>query len=128
MSFLLTTLLPMLAPAFADGIRGVFSKLTGGAGGSPQNVGERIELMRADNERLMALAQVDTPSGTPSQWVVDFRSSFRYITILLIWILTAMAIFDTSIKENILIILLDLSGASMSFIIGERMYFNLKGR
>lgn len=128
MSFLLTTLLPMLAPALTDGLRGIFSKITGGAGGSPQNVKERIDLMAAETERLKALASIDTPAGTPTQWVTDFRAIFRYVTILLIWLLTSLAIFTPSIPQSITLILLDLSGASMSFIIGERMYFNLKGK
>ena len=128
MGFILTTLLPMLAPALADGLRGIFAKITGGAGGAPQNVKERIELMQAETGRLQALADIDKPSGVPTQWVTDFRAAFRYVAILLIWLLTALAIFTPTIPIAITAILLDLSGASMSFIIGERMYFNLKGK
>ena len=55
---LLTTLVPSLIPAFADGVRGIFQRLTGGAGAKPANVGEAISLMKADTERLQALAQL----------------------------------------------------------------------
>ncbi len=126
MGFILTTLLPMIVPALADGIRGVFSKITGGAGGSPQNVAERIQLMQADTERVKALAQIDTPIGQPSQWVVDTRAIFRYAAIMCIWLVTAIAIFSTGIPESVVSALLDISGATMSFVIGERLYLNLK--
>ena len=121
-----TTIVPMLIPALSDGLRGVFAKITGGAGGSPQNVNERIQLMDADTNRLKALAEIDKPDGQTSQWVTDFRAMFRYSAIMLIWAVTAIAIFTPAVPQLLTISLLDLSGASMSFIIGERMYFNLR--
>ena len=57
-----TTILPMLLPALTDGLRGVFAKITGGAGGNPQNVDERIKLMAADTERLKALSEIGRAS------------------------------------------------------------------
>lgn len=128
MNFLLTTILPMLAPAVSDGVRGVFAKFTGGAGGTPQNVDEKIKLMTAETDRLKALAEIDKPSGEPSLWVTNFRACFRYVAILIIWLITAIVIFSPEISLGVTSVLLDLSGASMSFIIGERMYFNLKGK
>ena len=121
-----TTILPMLLPALTDGLRGVFAKITGGAGGNPQNVDERIKLMAADTERLKALSDIDKPEGSTSQWVTDFRAMFRYVSILMIWIITAIAIFTPAIPQTLTSSLLDLSGATMSFIIGERMYFNMR--
>lgn len=126
MSFILTTILPLIAPVFADGIRGIFAKFTGGAGGQPQNVNERIMLMNADTERVKALAAVDTPFGQPSQWIVDIRAIFRYAAITLIWLVTAITIFSPDVSESIKFMLLDVSGATMSFVIGERLYLNLK--
>jgi hypothetical protein len=117
---------PALIPAVTDGLRGVFAKLTGGAGGTPQNVNERIQLMEAETKRLQALADIDKPSGEPSLWVTDVRAIFRYAAITLIWIATIAAVFSLSVSENITIMLLDLSGACMSFVIGERMYLTLK--
>ena len=35
-------ILPALVPAFSDGVRGIIAKFTGGAGGQPQNVEERV--------------------------------------------------------------------------------------
>ena len=41
-------ILPALVPAFSDGVRGIIAKFTGGAGGQPQNVEERVKLMEAE--------------------------------------------------------------------------------
>jgi len=126
MNSILSLIFPSVIPVLADGVRGIFAKFSGGAGGTPQNVDERIKLMEAETARLQALADIDKPSGEPSKWVTDFRASFRYVAILLIWIATIVAVFDTSLSQNIVLMMLDLSGACMSFVIGERMYLSLK--
>lgn len=124
-SSLLSMVLPALVPVMADGARGLFAKFSGGAGGQPQNVAERIQLMQAQNERIKALAEIDQPSGEVSQWVANTRGIFRYAVISGIWGLTALAMF-TNTNEAYTLVLLDMSGASMSFIIGERMYLGIK--
>ena len=126
MNSILSLIFPSVIPVLADGVRGIFAKFSGGAGGTPQNVDERIKLMEAETKRLQALAEIDKPSGEPSKWVTDFRASFRYVAILLIWIATIAAVFTSSVMPNITLMLLDLSGACMSFVIGERMYLTLK--
>jgi hypothetical protein len=126
MNSILSLIFPAVIPVLADGVRGIFAKFSGGAGGTPQNVDERIKLMEAETARLQALADIDKPSGEPSKWVTDFRASFRYVAILLIWIATITAVFTSTVTPNITLMLLDLSGACMSFVIGERMYLTLK--
>ena len=123
---LASLIFPALMPTLADGVRGIFAKFSGGAGGTPQNVNERIQLMEAETKRLQALADIDKPSGEPSRWVTDLRSSFRYIAIIIIWLATIGAVFTPTIAPNITLMMLDLSGACMSFVIGERMYLTLK--
>lgn len=125
-SGLASLIFPALMPALTDGLRGIFAKVTGGAGGTPQNVNERIQLMQAETARLQALADIDKPSGEPSRWVTDMRSSFRYVAILIIWLATIAAVFTPDIAQSITLMMLDLSGACMSFVIGERMYLSLK--
>ena len=125
MSSVLSLIFPAVLPVLADGVRGVFAKITGGAGGNPQNVGERIQLMQAETERLKAMAEIDRPAGEPSQLVVDMRASFRYVAILIIWIATIVAVFS-DVPHEFTLVLLDLSGATMSFVIGERMYLTLR--
>ena len=121
-----SVLFPALIPALTDGVRGIFAKFTGGAGGTPQNINERIQLMQAETARLTALAEIDKPVGEPDKWVTNLRTSFRYVAIILIWVATVAAIFTSSIPEGITLIMLDLSGACMSFVIGERMYLTLR--
>ena len=121
-----SVLFPALLPALTDGVRGIFAKFTKGAGGTPQNVTERIQLMQAETARLSALAEIDKPVGEPDKWVTNLRTSFRYVAIILIWVATVAAVFTPSIPEGITLIMLDLSGACMSFVIGERMYLTLR--
>ena len=121
-----SVLFPALMPALTDGVRGIFAKFTGGAGGTPQNVTERIQLMQAETGRLQALAEIDKPVGEPDKWVTNLRSSFRYIAIIVIWLATIGAVFTPTVPEAITLIMLDLSGACMSFVIGERMYLTLR--
>ena len=127
MTSLLSLILPALVPAFADGARGLIAKFTGGAGGQPQNIKERIELMKAESEKLQALAALDTPNGEPSKWIIDLRASFRYIIISSIMIFTAIVVFNPDIVgATVVAVFLDMTGACMSFVIGERMYLTLK--
>jgi hypothetical protein len=127
MGGMLGLILPALVPAFADGMRGIFAKLTGGAGGMPQNVEERCQLMQAEATKLQALAALDNPEGTPSQWIVDLRACYRYVIITAILIFTAIVVFNPTIVGTAVVsVFLDMSGACMSFIIGERMYLSIK--
>lgn len=121
-----SVLFPALIPALTDGVRGIFAKFTGGAGGTPQNVTERIQLMQAETGRLQALAEIDKPVGEPDKWVTNLRSAFRYVAIIVIWLATIGAVFTPTVPEAITLIMLDLSGACMSFVIGERMYLTLR--
>ena len=120
-------ILPALVPAFADGARGLIAKFTGGAGGQPQNMTERIELMKAEAEKLQALAALDNPTGEPSKWIIDLRASFRYIIISAIMLFTAVVVFNPDVVgASVVAVFLDMTGACMSFVIGERMYLTLK--
>jgi hypothetical protein len=127
MTSLLSLILPALVPAVADGARGLIAKFTGGAGGQPQNIKERIELMKAESEKLQALAALDTPTGEPSKWIINLRASFRYVIISSIMIFTGIIVFNSDIVgTTVVAIFLDMTGACMSFVIGERMYLAIK--
>jgi hypothetical protein len=127
MGSLISLILPALVPAFSDGMRGIFARLTGGAGGTPQNVTERIQLMEAEATKMQAMAALDNPTGNPSQWIVDLRACYRYVIISAILIFTGIVVFNPNIVGvSVVSIFLDMSGACMSFIIGERCYLNIK--
>src|SRR4051812_19507861 len=83
MGSVLAAILPALIPAAADGLRGIFSKITGASGARPQNIAEVIKLMDADTARLQALAALDQPGGV-HQWVADVRALQRPFAVALI--------------------------------------------
>ncbi len=120
-------ILPALVPAFSDGVRGIIAKFTGGAGGQPQNVEERVKLMEAEAAKLQALAALDGVNGEPSKWIINLRASFRYIIISAIMLFTGIIVFNPEVVgAGVVAVFLDMTGACMSFVIGERMYLTLK--
>lgn len=123
---LINLILPALVPAFTDGVRGLFAKLTGGAGGTPQNMQERIQLIQAETEKLKALAELDAPNGEPSKWIINLRACYRYVIVTFILLTTIIVVYSPSIPAGVVAVFLDMTGACMSFIIGERMYLAIK--
>lgn len=77
MNLLLSTLLSSLLPVGAEGIKQLIISKAGGV--KPTTVEEQIKLDNNDIERIKAVAALDNPGGTPSQWVVDLRASSRYL-------------------------------------------------
>jgi hypothetical protein len=92
------------------------------------SVDEQIKMNEADIERLKALATLDTPGGTPSQWVVDLRASFRYIAAAaLILSGVGLAILGLYAKSpETLAIGIDLASSPFGFIFGERLVLSYK--
>lgn len=123
---LMTILAPALVPALADGVRSLIGKFTGGAGAQPQNVAEAIQLMEAQTKRVQALAELDKLPDGASRWVVDLRGAFRYVVCGGV-LAGAVGGVLLGVDQAASLVLLDLGGACMSFIIGERMYLNLRG-
>lgn len=134
MGSLLTLILPALLPAAIDAVKGIFGaaqrKFLG------LSVEDQIKLESAAIERLKALASVDQVVGTPSQWVVDLRSSFRYVAacvsicsgIGLGYVgLFSPQVTSAELTSFILPLAFDLIGIPFSFIFGERLYLGLKG-
>lgn len=42
-------------------------------------IDEQIKLDDHEIDRIKALAALDTPGGTPSQWIIDLRAASRYV-------------------------------------------------
>jgi hypothetical protein len=127
LSSVASLILPALVPVVSDGVRGIIAKFTGGAGGQPQNVEERVKLMEAEAAKLQALAALDGVNGEPSRWIINLRASFRYVIISAIMLFTGVIVFNPEIVGvSVVAIFLDMTGACMSFVIGERMYLTLK--
>lgn len=125
MSTLLGLILPALVPVASDAIRGIVSRLTGGAGAKPQSVDEEIRLMEAQTAKLQALAELDKPVGNISQWVADLRASFRYIAAGLI-ILSAVVTLFIPTPVELVDIVWQAAGSVWAFIFGDRMFNYIK--
>ena len=109
-SSIASLILPALVPAFSDGVRGIIAKFTGGAGGQPQNVEERVKLMEAEAAKLQALAALDGVNGEPSKWIINLRASFRYVIISAIMIFTGVIVFTPDIVgASVVAIFLDMT-------------------
>lgn len=126
MGSLLTLIIPAIIPALTDGLRGLIARITGGAGAQPQNITEAIALMKAQTERVQALAALDQLPANVSPWVANLRGAFRYVAVGGIELAAIIAVFTPGLEPGALSIMLELAGASMSFIIGERMYLSIK--
>ncbi len=122
MTGILSLVVPALIPAVADGIRGVFGRLTGGAGAKPQNVEEQIKLMSAENERLKAVAELDKPAENISPWVADLRASFRYIAAGVIIMGAVSTLYMPKLDAALFEAIWNLAGSVFSFMFGDRMY------
>lgn len=128
MGSILSLVVPALIPALADGLRGVFSKLTGGAGAKPANVEEQIKLMAAENERLKAVAELDKPAENISPWVADLRASFRYIAAGIIIFGAISTLYMPKVDAALVEAIWNLAGSVFSFMFGDRMYFKFVKR
>lgn len=125
---ILATVLPGVLPALMDGVKMIFSKITGVSMGEPKSFVERKELYTSETDRLKTLAELDRPSGNISNWVADLRASFRYVFVGLIIIVTlAYALLYKSIGvPEVWGVLSQLSGSATFFILGDRVYLGLK--
>lgn len=118
-----TLLASAVAPAFIDLVKNVGSAV--GRKFLGMSVDDQIKLENATVEKVKALAELDNPHGTPSQWVVDLRAAFRYIAAGLVICVGAAITFLGG--ENVAQLGLELIGMPFAFIFGERMLLSIKG-
>lgn len=116
-----SALIAALAPAAIDGVKSLFGGISRKFGGL--SVDDEIKLMEANTNKLKGLAELDNPHGTPSQWVVDLRASFRYIAcgVFIIGGLSTVYLAPTLAPLG-----LEAAATAASFIFGERMLLSLK--
>lgn len=115
-----TMLLSALAPAAVEAVKTLVGGISRRIGGL--SVDDEIKLMGANVQKLEALAKLDEVKGTPSQWVVDLRASFRYIGAGIAIIGGLSTLF---VAPAVAPIGLEVAGAAFSFIFGERMVLAL---
>lgn len=122
MAILETALISALAPAAVDALKSLFGGLGRKIGGL--SVDDEIKLKNADVARLEVISKLDVPVGNPSQWVVDLRSSFRYIAAGVCVVSPVISMFAL---PSALPVTVELAAGAFSFIFGERMLLSLKG-
>ena len=120
---ILETILAALVPVGVEGIKQVISKFTGGV--RPASVEEQIRLNDSEVGKLNAIAAMDNPFGTPSQWVVDLRASSRYIGALLVIAVGVTSIY-LPVDDYTKGIALEAANIAFGFLFGSRIMANLK--
>lgn len=121
-----TMILSAILPAAIDGVKNLINKFTGSV--KPRTVDEQIKLDDANIKRLEAMAKLDNPYGTPSQWVIDLRASFRYIAAGIVILSAGAALFIPGLSEALVMLAFEAAGIAFSFVFGERLYLGLVGK
>jgi hypothetical protein len=120
---ILETLVGALIPVGIDGVKQLFTRFAGGV--KPTTIAEQLQLDEADIKRIEALAKLDNPYGTPSQWVVDLRASSRYIGALAV-IAIGLSTLYLTIDPFVQRIGLEAANIAFGFLFGSRIMANLK--
>jgi len=125
---ILATLIPTLIPSVIEFFKGIFARITGVDPASPKSTDDVIKLMTAETDKLKALAALDKPVGEPSQWVVDLRASFRYVSVGFIIITTVIFNFipDRFYNAETDAFMRQICGSAVFFILGDHVNTNLK--
>lgn len=120
-----TILASVILPAIVDLVKGgagaISRKFVG------MSVEDEIKLKNSDVEKLKALAALDNPNGTPSQWVIDVRAIYRYAAATLVIIVGCILVYMANGNKDLVLAGLEFIGMPFGFIFGERMYLGFKG-
>jgi len=113
------TIAAALVPVGAEALKQLIGRVVGGV--RPTTVNEQIMLMKAENDRLQAIAALDAPGGTPSQWVIDLRASARYIGALSVIAVGIGSLYIDELAEPIRITALEAANIAFGFLFGSRL-------
>lgn len=123
-TLLISAVLPALLDMFKSAGPAISRKIVG------VSVDDQIKLEQSTVSKLEALAKLENPGGTPSQWVIDLRASFRYVAAGVL-IIGGLAIAVTGYVQNnatLAAVGLEAAGQPFAFVFGERMWQGLTGR
>jgi hypothetical protein len=118
-------ILPALVPAAIDMIRTTVTRLVGV---KAQTVDEVIQLRNSEVDKLKALAEMDNPGGTPSQWVIDLRGSFRYILAGITITAAITTLYVPGVPEVLFDYSWQAASAVFSFLFGEHIMLRIKNK
>lgn len=112
------TIIGALIPAVIEGGKQLLSKWIGGV--RPTTVDEQIKLDQNEIARIEALARLDTPVGTPSQWVIDLRASARYVGALVV-IAVGVSTLYIPVSDEIRTLAIEAANIAFGFLFGSRI-------
>ena len=119
MSVLLTTLLSALIPVGVEGIKQVITTKLGGV--KATTVEEQLKLDEQDIKRMQAVAALDNPGGTPSQWVIDLRGSSRYVMAGVVIGAGVLALFVPDLPMEVKAVAYEGANIAFGFLFGQRI-------
>ena len=120
---ILETIAASLIPVGIEGVKSAITKFFGGV--QPNSIEDVVKLNDSVVSKLKALAELDNPYGTPSQWVIDLRASSRYIGALA-GIVGGIAISLYSTDSATQAIGLEVASICFGFLFGSRIVANYK--
>jgi hypothetical protein len=120
---IIESIIGALVPVGVEGIKQLITSLTGGV--KPATIEDQIKLDQSEIARIEALAKLDNPGGTPSQWVIDLRASSRYLGALVV-ICVGLSTLYFSTTEYIQRIGIEAANIAFGFLFGARIMANLK--
>lgn len=119
MSVLLTTLLSALIPVGVEGIKQAITTKLGGV--KATTVEEQLKLDEQDIKRMQAVAALDNPGGTPSQWVVDLRGASRYVMAGVVIGAGVLALFIPELPMEVKAVAYEGANIAFGFLFGQRI-------
>ena len=119
MSVLLTTLLSAVIPVGVEGIKQLISTKLGGV--KATTVAEQIQMDKSEIEKLQAVAALDNPGGTPSQWVVNLRASSRYLAAWVVILGGTTMLFMPSLSMEVKALGFEAANIAFGFLFGSRI-------
>ena len=119
MSVLLTTLLSALIPVGVEGIKQAITTKLGGV--KATTVEEQLKLDEQDIKRMQAVAALDNPGGTPSQWVVDLRGASRYVMAGVVIGSGVLALFVPDLPMEVKAVAYEGANIAFGFLFGQRI-------
>lgn len=123
-SMLLNAILSAFVPAAIESGKQYVQAKLGGVRAT--TVDEQIKLDQNEVAKLEAVAKLDNPGGTPSQWVIDLRGSARYIAAILSILTGISAQFIPGLDVTIKLTALDISSVAFGFLFGTRIVAHIK--
>ena len=118
---LVESILGALVPVGVEGVKQLIARFVGVR---PTSIDEQIKLDNSEIERIKALAALDTPVGTPSQWVVDLRASARYVGALVVIAAGISTFYVTGVPQEVQVLALQAANIAFGFLFGTRLVAN----